>query len=160
MSTRDLLAMDDAEVEAFLAQERRAQVATIDPDGMPHVVPLSYVLLDGRLTFWTDPASRKVANLRRDPRVTCLVEAGAQFAEFRAVQVKGRAELATDPETSRRVGLALFLQASPPGTDEAMLLPAVDPLVAQRVAITVTPERTVSWDHRKLGGVRPKDIGS
>jgi PPOX class probable F420-dependent enzyme len=159
MSQRDVLAMSEEEVAAFLAEQRRVQVATINPDGTPHVVPLSYVVVDGRVALWTDPRSKKVRNLRRDPRLTCVVETGAQFAEFRAVQLIGRAELADDPETSRRVGIALFLRSVPPGSDEGPIRAAADALVTERVAVLVTPERTVSWDHRKLAGVRPADIG-
>ena len=90
------------EVAAFLEASRRVQVATINPDGTPHVVPMSYVVIDGLLTIWTDPRSRKVVNLRRDPRITCLVEDGTTFAELRAVQLYGRAEFGEDRETSLR----------------------------------------------------------
>jgi len=149
--------MTPAEVEEFLAGERRAHLATINPDGTPHVVPLSYVVIHGRLTFWTDPASRKVANLRRDPRLTCLVEAGSEFAEFRAVQLCGRAQLGADADSSRRAGLALYERAAGALTDD--LRAAVETMVAERVAVTVVPDRTVSWDHRKLPGARPADVG-
>lgn len=159
MSQRDVLAMSDEEVIAFLEEERRVCVATINPDGTPHVVPLSYVMVDGRLAVWTDPRSKKIANLRRDPRLTCVVETGASFPEFRAVQLTGRAQLAGDAETSRRVGIALFLRSLPPGGDDAPVRAAAEALVPERVAVLVSPERTVSWDHRKLAGVRPADIG-
>jgi PPOX class probable F420-dependent enzyme len=158
MSRRDVLAMADDEVAAFLETSWRAHVATINADGTPHVVPLSYVMLDGRLTVWTDPRSRKVVNLRRDPRVTCLVEDGAQFAELRAVQLCGRAAVADDPATSLRVGLALFERASGELNDE--LRATVAGLVPDRVAVTVHPERVVSWDHRKSPGVDPREIGA
>jgi PPOX class probable F420-dependent enzyme len=157
MSPRARLAMSPDEVSAFLEAGRRAHVATINPDGTPHLVPLSYVMLDGRLTLWTDPRSKKVANLRRDPRITCLVEEGAHFAELRAVQVHGRAELGVDHDTSLRVGLALFERTRGRLDDEVRA--AVAALVDQRVAVTVHPERVVSWDHRKLPGVRPGEIG-
>jgi PPOX class probable F420-dependent enzyme len=150
--------MSDDEVAAFLAAERRAHVATINDDGTPHVVPLSYVVLEGRLTFWTHPRSRKVANLRRDRRLTCLVEAGAHFAEFRAVQLTGRAELAEDHATSVRTGRALFERASGPLDDAGRAM--VDDLARDRVAVTVVPERIVTWDHRKLPGVRPGQVGT
>jgi PPOX class probable F420-dependent enzyme len=159
MSTRDLLAMSDDEVAALLDEGRRVQVATLNRDGTPHLVPLSYVMVDGRLALWTDPASKKIANLRRDPRITCVVELGAHFAEFRAVQLTGRAELVDDPDTSLRVGVALFLRSVPPGTDEAPVRAAAEAMAAERVAVFVEPTRTVSWDHRKLGGVRPADVG-
>ncbi len=157
VTERQHLAMSDDEVAVFLDGERRAQVATINPDGTPHVVPLSYVVIDGLLTFWTDPGSRKVANVRRDPRATCLVEAGEQFAEFRAVQLSGRIELGADRATSERVGLALFGRASGQVTDDVRA--AVAALADERVALTLHPERVVTWDHRKVAGVRPSEIG-
>ena len=158
MSSRELLRMSSDEVVAFLVANHRAHVGTINPDGTPHVVPLSYVILDGELTFWTDPRSRKVANIRRDPRVTCLVEDGTHFAELRAVQVCGHAEVGADGETSVRVGLALFQRAA--GVVDEEVRATVASLAAERVAVIVHPERIVSWDHRKLPGVRAGEIGS
>jgi PPOX class probable F420-dependent enzyme len=157
MSQRELMAMTAEEVATFLGEARRAHVATINADGTPHLVPLSYVVLDGRVTFWTDPKSKKVLNLKRDARITCLIEEGAAFAEFRAVQLAGRAELGEDADTSLRAGLALFERSRGALTDELRAM--VAGLVPQRVAITVHPERIVSWDHRKLPAVRPADVG-
>lgn len=159
MAGRELLAMAEDEVAAFLDEGRRVQVATINADGTPHLVPLSYVVLDGRLTLWTDHRSRKVANLRRDPRLTCLVEQGSGFSDYRAVQLTGRAELVDDPDASLRTGVALFERYSPPGADPEGRRTAVADLLSERVAVVVTPERVVSWDHRKLADVRPKDVG-
>jgi hypothetical protein len=89
--------------------------------------------------------------------MTCLVEAGAVFAEMRAVQLAGRAELGEDHDTSLRVGLALFERANGQLTDE--LRAVVAGLVDDRVALILNVERTVSWDHRKLPQVRPGQIG-
>jgi PPOX class probable F420-dependent enzyme len=150
--------MSDQEVAEFLHLCRRTQLATINADGTPHVVPMSYVVLDGRLTVWTDPRSRKVVNLRRDSRVSCLVEDGASFAEFRAVQLSGRGVVDDDPETSLRVGLALFERSN--GELDDTLRATVAGLVMARVAVTVHPERVVSWDHRKMPGVGAVEIGS
>src|SRR5262249_20922291 len=158
MSSRELLRMSSDEVVAFLDANHRAHVGTINTDGTPHVVPLSYVVLDGELTFWTDPRSRKVANIRRDPRVTCLVEDGSHFAEFRAVQVCGHAELGVDRDTSVRVGLALFQRAA--GTVDDEVRATVASLASERVAVIVHPEAVVSWDDRKLPGVGAGEIGS
>jgi PPOX class probable F420-dependent enzyme len=158
VSARHQLAMSDDDVSEFLRSQMRAHVGTINDDGTPHIVPLAYVVLDGRVTFWTDPRSRKIANLRRDPRLTCLVEAGTHFAELRAVQLGGRAELGEDEETSRRVGRALFERAS--GSLDDDLRAAVEALVGERIAVSVHPDRVVTWDHRKLPGVRPGEIGT
>ena len=98
---RDAMRMTDDEVEAFLAVGRRVQVATLDAGGELDLVPMSYLFWSGRLALWTDPASQKVRNVRRNPHVACLVEAGERFEDFRAVQLRGRAELIEDVESSR-----------------------------------------------------------
>jgi PPOX class probable F420-dependent enzyme len=158
MSQRDELEMSEDEVQAFLQDSLRTQVGTINSDGTPHIVPMSYVMIDGLITIWTDPRSRKIANLRRDPRLTCLVEDGAHFAEFRAVQLSGRAVLGEDYDSSVQTGLALFERANGELTDE--MRATVAALAPQRVAVTLVPDRVVSWDHRKLPDVRPDEIGS
>jgi PPOX class probable F420-dependent enzyme len=158
MSERERLGMSDEEVEALLDECWRAYVATLNPDGSAHVVPLSFMRFDGQLAFWTDPASRKVKNLRRDPRITCLIETGREFAEFRAVQITGRATVIDEPETSRRAGETLFARYNGRLDDE--LRAAVDRLVPVRVAVVVEPDRVVSWDHRKLAGAGIDEIGS
>ncbi|MBA3764905.1 MAG: pyridoxamine 5'-phosphate oxidase family protein [Actinobacteria bacterium] len=68
--------MDDQGVEAYLAANSRARVSTLDRNGSPHVVPITYVVLDGGIAFWGDRGSQKVVNLRRDPRVACIIDDG------------------------------------------------------------------------------------
>ena len=76
----------------------KVQVATIGPDGAPHLTTLFYVLDEGRIAFWTYGSSQKVKNLRRDPRITCLVEDGDDYFELRGVSITGRARLIEDYE--------------------------------------------------------------
>ena len=151
--------MDEGEVAAYLAGSVRARVATSGKDGTPHVVPMSYVLLDGNIAFWADNASQKMVNLQRDPRVSVIVDDGMDFQELRGVQVTGSATLHTDEETNGRIA-DLFAAMAPEEHREAakaMLLS----LAAERTAVVVHPTRIASWDHRKLGGgARAQDLGS
>jgi nitroimidazol reductase NimA-like FMN-containing flavoprotein (pyridoxamine 5'-phosphate oxidase superfamily) len=158
MSTRDLLRMTDDEVKKHIDECRRAQVATFNGDGSVQMVPILYVVLDGHLTFSTDPESRKVKNLRRDPRITCLVETGADFSELRAVQFVGHAEVIDDWDMSLRVTEASFIRHGGPMDEQTKAYAAS--LAGIRVSVIIKPERVVSWDHRKLPGVRPDQIGS
>jgi PPOX class probable F420-dependent enzyme len=69
--------MTDQALKQFLREPNLARLATIAEDGTPHVVPIWY-LHDGHdLLFITNPASRKVRNIRRDPRVTVCVDRAA-----------------------------------------------------------------------------------
>lgn len=69
-------------------------LATIDPDGRPHVTGIGALWHDGTFWFETGRESRKGRNLARDPRCTLAVA----VHEFDLV-VEGEAHLVTDPET-------------------------------------------------------------
>jgi len=66
--------MTDQELELFLREPNLARLATINPDGTPHLVPIWYLHDGGDLLIVTNTASRKVRNIRRDPRVTVCVD--------------------------------------------------------------------------------------
>ncbi|MDA2812053.1 pyridoxamine 5'-phosphate oxidase family protein [Nocardiopsis sp. RSe5-2] len=138
---------------AFLAANRKVQVATVGPDGAPHLSTLFYALVGGRLAFWTYAASQKAVNLRRDPRITCLVEDGEEYGELRGLMLRGTAETADDPGTVRRVGTAVT--AAMTGTPEEALEAAgareeIERAGRKRVAVFVREEHAASWDHSKL----------
>lgn len=62
-------------VTEFLETAPYGHVVTLDPDGAPHVTLAWFGVEDDRLVFATLFEQRKLANLRRDPRVTVSFEA-------------------------------------------------------------------------------------
>ena len=147
-SQRERIRMTDEEVAEFLATERTLQVASIGPDGTPHLVAMWFTVIDGRIVFWTYAKSQKTVNLRRDPRVTCLVEAGESYGELRGVSITGRAEIADDYDTVFKVGAAVYGRYQGDMTHASRA--GVEAEAQKRVAIFINPVKTASWDHRKL----------
>jgi PPOX class probable F420-dependent enzyme len=145
---RERIRMTDAEVAEFLAAERTLQVASIGPDGAPHLVPMWFGLIDGRIAMWTYAKSQKAANLRRDPRLTCLVEAGERYGELRGVSIVGRATLADDYDTVFSVGETLYRRYQGDMTHASRA--GVEAESRKRIAIFVDAVKTTSWDHRRL----------
>ena len=145
---RERIRMTDAEAAEFLAAERTVQVASIGPDGTPHLVPMWFAVIDGRIAFWTFAKSQKTLNLRRDPRLTCLVEAGDSYGELRGVSITGRAEIVDDYETVFEVGTAVYARYWGNVTDASKA--GVEAQAHKRVAVFVNAEKTASWDHRKF----------
>ena len=87
--------MSDAELDAFLHEQRTVICATIDRDGAPHLMPLWYLVREGELWAWTYAASQKVRNLERDARATLAVEAGEHYDELRGVMLRTEAVIAS-----------------------------------------------------------------
>jgi PPOX class probable F420-dependent enzyme len=151
MNRRQTITMTDEEIQAFLQEERTLQVATIDHDGYPHLVAMWYTLFNGQIVFWTYAKSQKAVNLRRDPRLTCLAEAGERYEELRGVQIKGQATIYEDSETVQRFGELIWERYTGPLNENTR--PMIVAQAAKRIAVVVEPVKITSWDHRKLGGV-------
>ena len=151
MSTRDKIRMTEAEVDTFLKEQRTMAVATIGADGRPHVVAMWYAFVDGALCFWTFAKSQKVVNLRRDSRITCLVEDGDVYANLRGVELVARAHITDDEDEVIKFGIAESARYQNVPVNEAMIA-AVKKMANKRVVVRLEVERVVSWDHRKLRG--------
>ena len=151
---RSAIAMTLEEQEAYLqAEGHTLQVATNGAAGYPHLVAMYYAVIDGKVHFTTYAKSQKVQNLRRDPKITVMVETGKLYSELRGLVIQGQAEIIEgDLELAMRV-----VEGSAAGTGRAQdtTSPTEDALrtLAKRVVIRVNPVHVYSWDHRKLGGV-------
>ena len=143
--------MDGEEVAAFLAQERTVVCATNGRDGLPHLMPLWYVLRGDELWAWTFAKSQKVRNLERDPRATLLVEAGDDYSQLRGVMLKCDVTIHRDTEIVAAFGTDLFKRygSRPDEIDDdarAMVLAQAP----KRVALQFSERARATWDHRKL----------
>jgi PPOX class probable F420-dependent enzyme len=148
--------MDEPEVLAFLDEERVLTCATLGPSGWPHLMPLWYVLRDGRLWAWTFAKSQKTRNLERDPRATVQVEAGRdQYHLLRGVMLETEVTLHRDADVVTGLGLEIFARYS--GAADGTLAEDVREMVhkqaAKRVGLEFVEHRRATWDHRKLGNV-------
>src|SRR5690625_3624941 len=146
---RAQIVMTDTEITDFVATSRTGTLATIGRDGQPHLTAMWYAVLDGEIWLETKAKSQKAVNLRRDPRVSFLIEGGQTYDTLRGVSFEGLAEIVEDPELLFRVGVSVWERYTGPYSDE--MRPAVDAMMNKRVAVRIRTRRTRSWDHRKLG---------
>ena len=147
---RAKIAMTDDEIAQFIERSRTATMATVLPSGRPHLVAMWYALLDGEIWFETKAKSQKAVNLRRDPRLTLMIEDGDTYDTLRGVSFDGQAEIVDDdPDLLLRVGISVWERYTGPYTED--MKPFVDQMMNNRIAVRLVPTRTRSWDHRKLG---------
>jgi PPOX class probable F420-dependent enzyme len=151
-SRRDQIRMTPDELREFLDEQKTVSVATIGPHGRPHLVPLWYVPDGDALIGWTFAKSQKAKNLERDPHATLQVEDGVEYQELRGVMFECDVEVEREPGRVAEYGRKIFTRY---GGGE--LAPEAEAMVEKqaqkRIGMRFTPTRTVSWDHRKLGGV-------
>ena len=148
MSRRDQIRMTEEEVRGFLKSKKTIILNSNGSGGFPHPMPMWFMLEDdGAISMTTFTKSQKIKNLRRDPRVSLLVESGTEYAELKGVVIYGHAEIIEDLE----VVTDTLLKASGAGNGEAVR-EAIAKTAVKRCVMRVASERVVSWDHSKLGG--------
>lgn len=153
---RAQITMTDDEVAAFVERGRTATMATVGPTGAPHVVAMWYAVIDGKIWFETKSKSQKAQNLRRDDRITCMIEDGLTYDTLRGVSIEGRGVIVDDPEQLWNIGVSVWERYTGPYTDEAR--PLVETMLTKRIAVRLDAERVRSWDHTKLG-LPPMPVG-
>lgn len=148
-SRRDQIRMTASELRAFLAEQLTVIVATIGPNGRPHLMPLWFVPDGGELRGWTFSKSQKARNLERDPRATLQLETGVEYPELRGAMLECDVEVEREVERVATYGEALVDRYGGGSPEMKELFRAQAP---KRVGLRFTPTRVVTWDHRKLGG--------
>ena len=146
---RAQITMSDEEVAAFVERSRTATMATVGPTGMPHLVAMWYAVIDGQIWFETKSASQKAQNLRRDDRLTCMIEDGLTYDTLRGVSLEGRGVIVEEPQALWDIGINVWERYTGPYSDDAR--PMIEAMLRKRVAVRLDVERVRSWDHRKLG---------
>jgi PPOX class probable F420-dependent enzyme len=147
-SRRQQIQLSPEEQAAFFRERRKAALATIDKDGFPHVVAMNYVAADGAFYMTSYGKAQKVVNIRRNPRVALMIEAGDEYAELRGVMIRGRCEILEDEASVR----AAFEARAGAQASASPVQPGALASAPKRVVLKIVPDRVVSWDHRKLGG--------
>jgi len=144
--------MTPEEITAFLAKGKVANIATMGPNGRPHLVSLWYVPRGDVLETWTYAKSQKAANLRRLPQATILIEEGDSYEKLRGVSMECDIELVDDTEKITRIGVDLMRRYSSSPEIATSASQFVRLQAPKRVGLVCRPTKIVSWDHSKLGG--------
>jgi PPOX class probable F420-dependent enzyme len=145
---RQQIQLSPEEQAAFFRERKKGALATIDQDGFPHVVAMNYVARDGAFYMTSYGKAQKVVNIRRNPRVALMIEAGDEYAELRGVMIRGRCEILDDEASVR----AAFAARAAVPANAGPVEPGALASAPKRVVLRIVPEKVVSWDHRKLGG--------
>ena len=140
--------MTNDEIESLLKTAGIARFCSLNRDGTIHAVPVWYKYENGIIWIATPEASHKAKNVKRNNKVSVLIE---DQKSTRAAIIYGNAELAPSP-----VGMADAVSLSEkyvPREDVQRYARGVLEL-ANWVKIGVKPKRIVSFDSNKDEAIR------
>jgi nitroimidazol reductase NimA-like FMN-containing flavoprotein (pyridoxamine 5'-phosphate oxidase superfamily) len=150
---RAAITMSESEVRAYLDTQQIINIATIGPSGHPHLVAMWYAFVGDELCFWTFAKSQKILNLRRDPKMSGLVESGGGlYGELRGVELVGRGRIIDDYDECLAIGKAVAVRYNGEAALSESGLPFIEAQARKRLGVAFEVASVVSWDHTKLSG--------
>ena len=127
------------EIAGLIEWERVSRVATSGASGMPHLVPVCHVLIDGKIYFASGNDGKKVLNLKVNDRIALTVDLYSDnWAHLKGVMVQGRAKLIAKGPRFRKVRARLYAKYP-----QYPKLAALDE--SGSVIVEVNPTRVFSW---------------
>jgi len=156
------LALDPAQLDELMNSSWNLRIATVGPGTRINLTPMWFGWAGGRIYIYG--RGQKVANLRRNPECSIVVDRNERFPELQAATFQGSAVVLEDEAAEK----------SDPHLEEARVqmgtkyngghsAPVDDPPPNRSTAggrsrrwIVFTPDRTLTWDNFKLGALLQK----
>jgi nitroimidazol reductase NimA-like FMN-containing flavoprotein (pyridoxamine 5'-phosphate oxidase superfamily) len=136
------IALTEAARTNLLEAAEVMRFASVNSDGLPHVVPVAFAEIDGTIYFETDADAVKTRNVQATGKGAGVVDIGTEeYNQHRGLQWRGEAYIVEDRETEKAVERAIF------GTEKSVR----DAGGHERVKIALEPTHEVSWDFRRIG---------
>ena len=147
MQVRDV---DLAAARRMFGSLPSASVASLNPDGSPHVVPLWFVWPEDAMYLSTRRESRTWANVSADPRIAVCVDLGRAWIELAGIEIRGRVELLAAEQALMRASLSAWHEKYRPlltGDGFGRFAEEIRGLAFLRLV----PEWLAGWDHARGG---------
>lgn len=149
------IAMSSEEIDLFLTGERTCRLATHSPPRGTRLTALWFVWHDGAVWLNSLITSQRWADLKRNPDVAVLVDAGIDYQDLRGVELTGSVEIIGEVprrgepvaeliEPERKFGMKYR------GTPEVVY-------DGRHGWLRLTPSHVLSWDFRKMARTAASD---
>ena len=149
--------MTTEQMDRFLVQPRIARVATVRPDGRPHVVPIWYEWDGTALRFDTPPTFRKGRNLLADPRLAVVTDTTHGGLRYAGVLMEGVARLERDQGVATAVAERIYRRYL---GAEGVMSPTPQAMIheSEHMIVELVPDRIVTWDFTEALAPIPADF--
>jgi pyridoxamine 5'-phosphate oxidase family protein len=123
----------------YLQGQQLGRIATTSRDHSPHVTPVAFASDGERLYVNILPDSKKVKNIKRDPRIQFVVDDLLSFEDFRGVLISGKAELISSG-TLHEKARNLIYEKYPKFEEQYPIKEGGSPNI-----LIITPTKIINW---------------
>jgi PPOX class probable F420-dependent enzyme len=141
----------DRLVQELLAARLIGVLATLEPDGSIHAVPMWTARGEVDILLATGSGSRKLRNLQRDARATLVLHDSRPGAEVCGASIRGHVEVVRGAAAQPLIARVHRRYVS----DRGLSVPEVSEFLASDdVALRFAPETATTWDERPSAAAR------
>ena len=134
--------LDDEKKIKLLQESRIINLATINKNGLPHLVPMWFILdTNNDINFTSYHKSQKIINLQRDNRIVIMLESGTHYEELHGLVLEGEAEISTDKELIIKIMNQITAKYKTKRDKQDIAKQA-----NKRVNVKVKVKKIISWD--------------
>jgi len=125
----------------FIKTQKILRLATIDPQGNPHIVPVWYDYTNGKFYIGTNTRTMKARNVKKNPKVSFCVDIGIKSPDIFGITGIGKARLILENRRVKLVAKKILLRyfKSLKNKSAQQLLDDTDCI------IEITPKKLTSW---------------
>ena len=127
----------------FLKEQKILRLATIDPKGVPHIVPVWYLFSGKKFYVGTNTRTKKAKNVKKNNRVGFCVDVGIRAPNIYGIMGQGKANLILDKskvnKTAKKILLRYFKTIENPSAKEL--------LEETNCVIEIVPQKFSVWNY-------------
>ena len=149
------LSLTSDELDELMSTTWNMRIATLGPGSRINLTPLWFGWAGGNIYFYC--RGQKIANLRRDPTATVLVDRNERFPELQGAMFQGRATVLEDADAERADPFLPAAQRQMGDKYQGGHGESGRTDYGARSArgrhwrwVSFTPQRLVTWDNTKL----------
>ena len=131
--------MTPKQIQAYLSKPHIADLATVRPDGSPHVAPVWFLYEDGFIKILAETSSVKVRNLKGESRVSVSIATDQRPYEY--VIVNGVAEISEGDISDILRRISVHYQ----GLEEGERYAEKTLRELELCLITIRPSKLIGW---------------
>ena len=137
--------LDDKSINQLIYSSKILNLATISKNGIPHLVPMWFVLDDQlNINFTSYYKSQKIVNLKRDNRIVVMVESGIKYQELKGITIEGIAKMDSNKELILQTVNSITAKYGVNRTASD-----IDNIINKRVNVKIIPKKITTWDLSK-----------
>jgi nitroimidazol reductase NimA-like FMN-containing flavoprotein (pyridoxamine 5'-phosphate oxidase superfamily) len=136
------------EIRELLVKEKTCWLATVTPEGRPHIIPINFGFFNGNVyIIFVSNKSKSVRNIKNNQNVCFGINIGEKPGKIKCVLISGKAELIDEIDALKQAHLKILPKYLTSKKDAEHFLQKLTAsgAIKTRTLVIIKPLKITSW---------------